>query len=361
MHTVLAEAVFARISRVRMRNPRPKLAWNQDWDTFLDESGIQTAEDAAEARRVALLLQQDGLLDVRLRRDGERIQRFSVPVPSERIWFSAFSRIHPSDMPDKRADLAAVQWTRKLQFLAGSRVNVVLEDLLKLNAFLTAEPPNSTVPIKERSLQIFGDEKRLDSLLSSALFRNDCLNVASDLSCEVIGVPLAWKRGPSGASTKPLIVIENAATWHSYCRWNAEHKLFSGVLYGDGNRFPDGVRYLPDIFDELGGPRPVFYFGDLDPQGLVIPQEALGRAKAAGLPVPKPHIWSYRQLLLQGAGRGQPWEGQPPSSTLCDWLGECSQPTRELFAARKRLPQEHIGWEFLQTQVPTGEIHTPYD
>src|SRR5207302_1560820 len=209
-------------------------------------------------------------------------------------------------------------------------------------------PPGLTVPIKERSLQIFGDEKRLDSLLSSTLFRGGHLDAAGDLRCEVIGVPLAWKRGPSGASTKPLIVIENAATWHSYCRWNAQCALFSGVLYGDGNRFPDGVRYLPDIFHELAGPRPVYYFGDLDPQGLIIPQEASGRAKAAGLPVPQPHIWSYRQLLLQGTGRGQPWEGQPPSSTLCDWLGECSQPARELFAARKRLPQEHIGWEFLQ-------------
>jgi len=27
----------------------------------------------------------------------------------------------------------------------------------------------------------------------------------------------------------------------------------------------DGIRYLADIFNELGGPRRVLYFGDLDP------------------------------------------------------------------------------------------------
>jgi len=49
---------------------------------------------------------------------------------------------------------------------------------------------------------------------------------------------------------------ENAATWHSYCRWNAERKLFSAILYSRGNRFVDGVRYLEDdVFAELDGAR----------------------------------------------------------------------------------------------------------
>jgi hypothetical protein len=352
IRTSFAEAVFARISRLRERNPQPKQPWSDDWESFLDESRLQTAEDAAEARRVALLLSQDGLLELRLRRDQERIQRFAVPLPSERDWFVAFGRIHPADLPDERTDLASVQWNSKLQFLPGSRVNVVLEDLLKLNAFLSVQSASGPViPIKERSLQIFGDEKRLDDLLSSALFRPDRLDAKRDLHCESIGVPLAWKRGPSSALAQPLIVIENAATWHSYCRWNVEQKLFSGVVYGDGNRFVDGIRYLPDIFSELNGPRRVLYFGDLDPQGLRIPQEASNRLLAAGLPSVEPHLWSYRHLLALGDGHGQPCEDELVSSTLCDWLVDCAQPVLQLFASGKRLAQEHIGWDFLQSQT----------
>ncbi len=346
------EAIFARFSRLRERNPHPKTAWSQDWETFLDESGLQTAEDEAEARRIAKLLALDGFLELRLRRDGERIQRFALPLSSEREWFAAFRRIHPADVSDKSVELASIPWVQKLQFLTHTRVNVELEDLLKLNAFLSAHEINSpVVPIKERSLQIFGDEKRLDSLLSSVLFRPNHLDAKSDLACEIIGVPLAWKRGPACASAQPLIVIENAATWHSYCRWNAERKLFSAVLYGDGNRFLDGVRYLSDIFAEIGGVRRILYFGDLDPQGLRIPQFAT----KPGIPSVEPHLWSYRQLLKLGAGRGQPYDGEPPSPTLCDWLGDCAEPARQLFTAKQRLAQEYVGWEFLKSAVTSTE------
>ena len=205
------------------------------------------------------------------------------------------------------------------------------------------------MPIKERSLQIFGDEKRLDTLLNTTLFRPERLDLGKDLLCEVVGEPLPWKRGQAGATRQPIIVIENAATWHSYCRWNAGQKLFSAVIYGCGNRFVDGVRYLGDIFAELGGPRRIFYFGDLDPQGLLIPQEASNRAQAAGWPAIEAHLWSYRQLLDLGVGRGQPWEGESPPSTLCDWLGELAVPVCTLFGSHRRLPQEHVAWEFLRT------------
>jgi hypothetical protein len=218
-----------------------------------------------------------------------------------------------------------------------------------LNEFIKhGDPAAEIVPIKERSLQILGDEKRLDLLLPSALFRAGRLDPARDLRCEIIGVPLAWQRGPASAAEQPIIAIENAATWHSYCRWNAERAFFSAVVYGDGNRFMDGIQYLKDLFLELGGARSVLYFGDLDPQGLVIPQEASARAQALGLPAIEPHLWSYRHLLELGAGRGQPWEGDPPSRQLCGWLGPCAESARRLFAAGQRLAQERIGWEFLR-------------
>jgi hypothetical protein len=56
------------------------------------------------------------------------------------------------------------------------------------------------------------------------------------------------------------------------------------------------------------------------------------------------------QLLTLGARRGQPWEGEPASSTLCDWLGDCAEQVRTLFNVGERLAREHVGWDFLKSQ-----------
>ena len=253
-------------------------------------------------------------------------------------------------MSPERPDLRAIPWAPELAFLATIRVFVPLADLLKLQDFFArGGRSRPLIPIKERSLDIFGDEKRLDVLeRGSALFGEDRLTPEM-LRCFIVSEPLPWLAGtdPSG----PIMVIENAATWHSYCRWNDERMIFSAVVYGCGNRFLDGVRSLKDVFAALGGPRRVFYFGDLDPQGLLIPQVASGRAQAASLPPIEPHLWSYRQLLALGSQRGQPWEGEVPSAERCDWLGDCAEPVRQLFASSHRLAQEHVGWEFLKNSI----------
>ena len=270
-----------------------------------------------------------------------------IPLAAEPRWREAFGFVPPSD--EEARQIREFSWTPELAFVRTARLNLSFAELRRLDEFLKSGGSKlPLVPIKERSLQIFGDEKRFDALLSSALFRPDRLDPDRDFRCQVVGEPLPWKRGPAGTATQPLIIIENAATWHSYCRWNTEHKLFSAVIYGCGNRFVDGIRYLPDVFSELGSPRRLLYFGDLDPQGLVIPQEASGRAQAAGLPPVEPHLWSYRMLLKHGNGHGQPYDGEAAPLELCDWLGDCAEPARQLFAAGQRLAQEHVGWEFLK-------------
>lgn len=282
-------------------------------------------------------------------------ERIAVPK-GKKLWDTSaipplphWVQLPRESVSDEKPDLRAIPWCPELRFLATTRVFVPLDDLMKLQQFFAdggRERP--LVPIKERSLDIFGDEKRLDQLVRSALFGSGRLTLET-LRCLIVPEPLPWAAGLDASG--PLLVIENAATWHSYCRWNEERRLFSAVVYGGGNRFVEGVRYLQDVFAELGGPRPVLYFGDLDPQGLLIPQEASIRAQAEGLPLVEPHLWSYRQLLKRGNGRGQPYGGEPPSSTLCDWLADCADPVRQLFAASQRLAQEHIGWEFLRDMV----------
>jgi hypothetical protein len=324
---------------------------------LLEDARLVSATDRSEAERDGRKLAASGWIELKpVRYKPHLIDRVIVPLAAEGRWREAFGFVAPSN--EEQSRIREFSWAAQLGFVREARLNLSFDELVKINDFIktlgTLGNAQAIVPIKERSLELFGDEKRLDQLTSSALFRPGRLDLTKHLRCEIIGVPLAWKRGPSVAHAKPLIVLENAATWHSYCRWNDARAFFSAVVYGDGNRFVDGIRYLRDLFSELGGTRPVLYFGDLDPQGLLIPQEASARAQAAGLPAIHAELWSYHKLLALGQGHWQPWEGEPPSSTLCDWLGNCAEPARQLFSAGQRLAQERIGWEFLQGVTDYG-------
>lgn len=344
-----ARKLFAQWQRARGGRTEPaSRPFSRGWEDLLEDARLVSATERSEAEGDAKALAAAGWIELKpIRYKSHLIDRVIIPLSAETRWCEAFGFVAPSDEEERR--IRGFSWEPQLGFVREARLNLSFDELLKINEFVkNLSKPLAIVPIKERSLQLFSDEKRLDLLSSSALFRPGRLDLTQHLRCENIGVPLAWKRGPSAACAKPVIVIENAATWHSYCRWNAERALFSAVVYGDGNRFVDGIRYLKDLFAEVGGMRPIVYFGDLDPQGLLIPHEASARAQAAGLPAISAELWSYQQLLTLGRGHGQPWEGEPPSSTLCDWLGSCAEQARQLFAAGHRLAQERIGWEFLQ-------------
>ena len=348
----IAAALFAQWQRARGGRDEPaSRPFSRNWEDLLEDAGLVAAQDRNDAERDARTLEASGWIEIKpVRYKPHLIDRIAIPLAAEIRWREAFGFVPPTD--EEARAMRGFDWEAQLAFLRESRLNIPFTELLQLNDFLKRGTAGlDIVPIKERSLQIFGDEKRLDVLANSALFRAERLDLKRDLRCEVVGEPLSWKRGPIAAAQQPIIVLENAATWHSYCRWNSERLIFSAVVYGCGNRFVDGVRYLDDIFAELSGRRRVFYFGDLDPQGLLIPQEASARAQATSLVAVEPHLWSYRQLLMLGDGRDQPWEGEPPSSTLCDWLGELAEPARQLFASGQRLAQEHVGWEFLQSRT----------
>lgn len=349
----IARELFAQWQRARGGRTEPSTRpFSRDWEELLEAAELISATDRNEAERDVRTLAVGGWLELKpVQYRPHLIARIQIPLVAEERWCKAFGFVPPSD--EEARLIREFAWCPSLAFLRDTRINIPFADLQQLDAFLKQNASaRERVPIKERSLEIFLDEKRLDTLLNSALFRPDRLNLRRDLFCEIVGEPLPWKRGPIEASRQPLIVLENAATWHSYCRWNGERKLFSAVLYGCGNRFVDGVRYLGDIFTELGGVRPVLYFGDLDPQGLLIPQEASNRLQSLGLSAIEPHLWSYRKLFSLGAGREQPWDTEIVTPTLCDWLVDCAEPARRLFASGRRIPQEFVGWEFLRSETP---------
>lgn len=322
--------------------------FSRDWEELLEAGGLRSAEQRGEAERDARLLAAEGLVELRpVKYRPNLIKTIRIPLAAEPRLASLFGDVTEPD--PSAAALASVVWQPELAFLANARVAVAAGDLLRLNEFLAAGGrARPLVPIKERSLQVFGDEKRLDALLATALFRPDRLTLTS-LRCEVVGEPLGWRRGPKPVG--PLLIVENAATWHSYCRWNERCGHFSAVVYGKGFVIAESVRFLAEIIRELGGPCPVEYFGDLDPPGVLIPYRASVLARELGLPPIGPHLWSYRQLLELGRGQEIDYEGDAVNPAALAWLGELADPVGALFAAGKRLAQERVGWEFLQSQL----------
>lgn len=320
--------------------------FSRDWEAVLTSAGLTSAEARREADQDVRLLADAGLIRLKTARyRAYQIERILLPVEMEpRLRALYADELPPA--PDEKFNPTSIAWAPEMSFVTNMRVGVAPSDLIRLNEFFLSDGCKRTmVPVKERSLQIFGDEKRLDALRATALFKGG-LSLPL-LRCFVAAEPLGWRRGPN--SNAPLLVIENAATWDSYCRWNNERALFSAVVYGCGNRFADSIARLAEIFAELGGPRPVVYFGDLDPQGVRIPQLASEYAMAANLNLPRvePHLWSYRELLSIGAGKETPCDADPADRRECEWFGELAAPVWAVLSKGKRLAQEHIGWEFL--------------
>lgn len=338
--------LFLQWRAARLGSDPRKRPFSRDWEQLLQDAQLTSADLRREAHRDANDLAADGLVELKTHRlRPYQIDRIAIPLAAE----SRLREIFADELPIQGAepvDLSALDWTPKLQFLRESRTNVPLADLQALDSFLKQNSAQ-IVPIKERSLQIFGDEKRLDALLLTTLFRPDRLTLEA-LGCRIVAEPLAWKRGkrPDG----PVIVLENAATWHSYCRWDSERHLFSAIVYGCGNRFRDGVAFLQEIFNEIGGSRTVRYFGDLDVQGVRIPLQANLIARALNLPVIEPDLWSYRHLLALG----RPMKNDS-TEVLTDedfaWFGVISPQVRALLHENCRLAQESIGWDFLREQT----------
>lgn len=319
-------------------------AYSRDWERLLEAAGLVSGEDRAAAERDARRLAEVGWIEIQPPRfRPEAIEKVQVPVAVEWRLASLFG--DPLPQEDGVHLWRTVAWEPELSFLRESRVAGTFGDWEAIHRFLSkGGRDRPIVPIKERSLEIFGDEKRLDALLATAPFRDGRVGLEV-LRCRIVVEPLGWRRGPDGA--QPVLVIENLATWDSYARWNERAGGFSAVVYGKGLVFAEAVAGLEDVFREVGGVRPMVYFGDLDPTGLEIPWRASRKSQERGWGPVLPHVWSYRRLLSVGVGREGVWEGDPIREEVLEWMGAMADPVRELFARGKRLAQEHVGWEEL--------------
>ncbi len=242
-------------------------------------------------------------------------------------------------------------WLPALAFAADERHPVRRADLQAINAFLVSARDRilSPVPTRERSLQIFGNEKRLDDIRRGEPTLFEGRISLDDLHCYPVAPPLPWETPDSTSAGRPILVLENYHSYDSFRRWNRDAVLYAAVAYGGGNAFRQGAGNLDELIVRTAADG-ALYVGDLDPPGIDILLGVNHRRRAEGRNLVQPHRGLYGWLLAHGCRR--PLE-KAPRDGLATRLGEVfpagiADALGELWAEELRIPQESFGLEQLR-------------
>jgi hypothetical protein len=336
MTQVALSARAQRLKAILAGWPRRRVRLAELWK-LLDEADPSTRTDARRRRVMAELIAELHAADViELPAAGsyERSEEPSLP--------RFLSILRPADGPGPRNP---VVWHPALAWAPQARLTRPQMDTLEqVNRWLYGNRDQLVVPSRERSLEIFGDEKALDRLTGTSLFgpgRLDlgvlrCRRVAPRMHCE-----------PSGDGDL-LLVVENSDTFDSILavlRDRSDHRV-GLVGWGAGNGFEASVLSIARIGRPLAEVR---YFGDLDENGLRVPINAAGLAETEGLPPVLPAAYLYTSML----GLGVPQPGQRKLSAeaaagLASWLDLAHQADAvRLLMAGDRMAQEAVGLAYL--------------
>jgi hypothetical protein len=199
------------------------------------------------------------------------------------------------------------------------------------------------VPVKERSLEIFGDEKALDTMRSGASLFSGRLALAT-LGAFQVPLPLPYRQ--ADAPGRPVLVVENHNSFWSFGEWNHSAKRYSAVVYGAGEAFRSTGAALGQALRDVDG-NGAEYLGDLDPKGIRIPQD-FNRTSAPDEPKVRPALDLYQWLLQNGRRREKPDCLNAEELLATNWLGPALG--AELTAIWQQglwIPQEGLGYEQL--------------
>lgn len=206
-------------------------------------------------------------------------------------------------------------WRPELAWASGLRLALSdVEFLRQVDRFLRdLDPAEPIVPIRERSLELTGDEKRLDRLVGGRLFGPGRLSLAL-LRCEQVHPPFVFARVHA---VPTALVIENHQTYHSILMTRIAIPNFGLLVYGAGNHICGSVSYFADIEPEITA---IKYFGDIDLEGLEIPRRAHYVAQKLGLPSVEPAADLYRLLLRVGKVAPADPVSSAIASRAANWL-----------------------------------------
>lgn len=241
--------------------------------------------------------------------------------------------------------------------------------LLALDAFLKdphqRESLGDAISVNERSFQIFNDEKFLFSD-RGRIFLQRIGRTLTDLSCYMTTEPFFYmdyraKEKKLNLDCYPdssytALIVENKDTFYSIKRaWQVGNRSIGGVpfdllIYGEGRKIVGSFAFAQEIPDLVPETMRVYYFGDLDPEGLDI----FGSLVAAfPLILIEPFTYCY-QALLRLYRRDAPLRREKDQKLravyeetfLSFFTPELSQEIQVLIHSRKYIPQEGLSYTF---------------
>lgn len=241
----------------------------------------------------------------------------------------------------RRAPRNATFWRPELAFAQNLPVNWH-EELIAIQNWLRKHGGETQyVALRERSVEIFGDEKRFDGMLGTKLFAAGHLSLDL-LKCYLPTVPIYVESIEADQHVRPLLVIENHTTFDTIRRWNQRHRRYSAVAFGAGTAFISSCSSLRRSLQLQGCSGVALYFGDVDPKGLWIPVRS---SQGSGIDI-RPERNLYELLFRKARGRfiiaHTPY---PFESDLLEWLPQnLREEAAQCFDKGRRLPQEFLSF-----------------
>lgn len=320
-----------------LRSERKRVSLEDVWKAFFAVRPDLLADPNRRALLLAELTQLVAKNSVQLPvEDGRSWElRGAPPLPN---WVQIVQEAAPTPV-----NYALVPWVPELGFWPELKANA-LEAAKSINEFLLKRRgPLPLVPIKERSLEIFGDEKRLD------LLRTGGTLFAGRLSLKSIGafqVPFPLPYRKADAPGRPVLILENHNSFWSFGEWNNEARMYSAVVYGNGEAFRSTEAALTQVLHEVSGVG-AEYLGDIDPPGIGIPVLFNKSLSTAGTQV-APAIEFYEWLLGNGIRRTRASDTRSLTADAAAWLGpKLADTVTEMWTKGYWVPQEALGIEAL--------------
>jgi hypothetical protein len=246
--------------------------------------------------------------------------------------------------------IAETIWVKELHFAPELRLRRQIEMAARINEFLKCRRNDMMmVPLRERAVEIFGDEKKLDSLVRKSTLFNGRLPLSLIGAFEV-DPPLSFTQFES--KSQVILILENYHSYWSFCEWNHRTLEYRAIIYGAGNAILRSNYSLSRILSQTNA-SVVEYLGDLDEAGLRIAIE-LFNSHYSEFRYFFPASRFYKWLLEKGNKRETAARAKAPSGLHSFFGEETTSLILDLIDEGKWIPQESLGLEALTKYFSSG-------
>lgn len=145
---------------------------------------------------------------------------------------------------------------------------------LQLSEFIKSKQFTTPLSINERSFQIFGDEKFLNSTEGKSLLNKNHISIHM-LNVYKTPEPFIYYLNPY-SNSKNALIIENKDSWYTMKYILKNYGSICGInikalIYGEGRKIQNSFSFIEeDDTADIHDIQTFYYFGDIDASGIDI-------------------------------------------------------------------------------------------